>query len=113
FQSHASSDPFCFNFDNDLLICNDDYSGVGSCGIAQYISALPIDFQYFNSDPGLGISSNFDRIGGSFQAPDFCPVVSSFSNKVCSSSSPPTNNVDLQSYGTDSRCFTKPSPWQK
>ncbi|WP_411022889.1 leishmanolysin-related zinc metalloendopeptidase, partial [Salmonella sp. s51228] len=112
-KSPASSDPFCFTFDDDSLICNDDYSGIGRCNIDQSDSALPSVYQYFNSDPGLNVSSNFNRIGGFAEEPDFCPIVPTSSFRVCSSSSPPEVNLALQSFGADSRCFTQPSPWEK
>ncbi|WP_411023266.1 leishmanolysin-related zinc metalloendopeptidase, partial [Salmonella sp. s51228] len=73
-QSPAKAKPFCFDYNANVNYCNNDYSGYGMCGITSYTKSLEPDYQYFNSDPGIGTTPT-TLIGGDVYSLDYCPTI--------------------------------------
>lgn len=89
---------FCAPGSNNF-VCSSDYTGLGSCLVYKYKSALPSYFQYF-SDPTMG-GDDSDALM------DFCPFVQGYSNTNCTTDGKLglLGNV----YGVNSRCFNVPT----
>jgi len=66
--------PFCNRLQTSpsRLSCTLDREAVSVCNLAQFTSAIPAEYQYFNSGPNFG-SENATRVGGSVTVADFCP----------------------------------------
>ncbi len=97
----VSSDASTFCTSASTIGCTVSRDGWGPCSMATYSANLPSQFQYF---------SNLAQ-GGSLQVNDYCPTISSYSNKICSNSANMlTANANSlgESYavsGKPSKCF--------
>ena len=87
---------FCFDA-TQVDVCKYDYTSCGSCVVSEYSSDLPAYFRYFSGQPRKG--------GGSFV--DACPVIESYSNRVCNGERDATHSDYVLgfTFSRSSRCF--------
>ncbi|TPP62498.1 Leishmanolysin peptidase [Fasciola gigantica] len=121
-----SKDTYCLSYDN----------AYGSCDLVKYSTALPLEYQYFTSLPGIS-SSAVPNYGSSNILGDFCPslmlhmavlnsqhsrTMKSYPSSIDSVFSElfwsngwnrKSANYELESYGMDSTCFNHDpnAPW--
>ena len=114
----GSIQPFCDNMRESLSSlktgCTEDKTSVALCTLKNYTSALPKEYQYFDSP----------KKGGEMLA-DFCPYFETFTwtdggkairDSTCmftANSVQSDRNYALESYGQDSRCFEQGMKWQR
>jgi len=80
---------FCTGSDipNGVNPCSHDHRALSYCASGQYNGNLPDEFQYFD-DP---------TVGGTIQLYDYCPVITEYSNGLCSD--PSNKQVGAFRYG--------------
>jgi hypothetical protein len=86
---------FCTQAQTTPSLCSHDHRALSYCAASTYTSSLPSTFQYFD-DP---------KKGGGIPLYDYCPVISEFSNGLCSNSANKFGYQYGQIFDTGSICL--------
>ncbi|CAF3862207.1 unnamed protein product, partial [Rotaria sp. Silwood1] len=117
--------PFCISPPKpnpSKRICDYTYDKIVMCNLVEYSTALPFEYQIFDSLPNITDENELARFGGHVMLADYCPYNQELSYKNSnrdsrcyrSENQPPNNeNYALEKYSSQSKCFDHGSIWEQ
>ncbi|XP_052065057.1 leishmanolysin-like peptidase [Mytilus californianus] len=121
---HGDIHPFCDTVRQGVLKteCTRNRNAVAFCNLQEFNVALPADYRYFSSLPGIS-SYDVSRYGGSVSLADYCPYLQEFTWKdgdrtvrdsrcAMKENNPhPSLNFYGEYFGQGSQCFNHANSW--
>ncbi|XP_046858994.1 leishmanolysin-like peptidase isoform X3 [Xenia sp. Carnegie-2017] len=124
-KANKSIAPYCTQLSKKDQIqtgCTHSRGGVGVCNLFKYKHSLPLEYQYFDSLPGVGTPSHY---GGAIILADYCPYYQELDWKSegkvvrnsyckCKLNNPTQEkNYALEVYGDNAICFRQGKAWTR
>ncbi|CAF1298982.1 unnamed protein product [Rotaria sordida] len=124
-EKKQSPYPFCISSSKPNLskrICDYTYDKVVMCNLIEYPTAVPLEYQIFDSLPNITDKNELAHFGGHVMLADYCPYNQELTYKNSnrdsrcyrSENQPPNKeNYALEKYSSESKCFDHGSIWEQ